>query len=224
MKPNADALSKTKRFLLVKNKNYAEFIVKLVNVGIVNLVHSKTEESIGMFGVPKDGVSKKRLILDARRANQLFLNTKCRKCLTRGCSHSYKTITLGRTIYRQVVHRQFGPSLSAIITYTDRFWSHPSTKKWKEDLVKIAFSTDSMVSLSRYLKIYTSWGTLRCFWCCHVIKSWNERKNEIRGQIRRLGRYIDDLFVVLTNRDKFIRFFDRVWSAFTCKRLPPKKE
>lgn len=51
---------------MVKYGNFAELIKKLVNVGIVEFVHDKTKDIIGLFGMSKDVGSKQRLILDAR--------------------------------------------------------------------------------------------------------------------------------------------------------------
>lgn len=88
-----DALSKTKRCLMVINGNYEELIVKLVNVAFVNWVHNKPKEINDLFRMPKDDCSNKYLSLTRDERIFFLSNSKCRSSLNQCCSHISKTIS-----------------------------------------------------------------------------------------------------------------------------------
>ncbi|MEM7281758.1 MAG: hypothetical protein AAF438_09045 [Pseudomonadota bacterium] len=70
--PAPEEVAATRRCIMVKHGAYPRLGAKLVAVGLVELVDEEPKEINGLFGVPKDGGAKQRLILDARRANLHF--------------------------------------------------------------------------------------------------------------------------------------------------------
>lgn len=54
-KPDQEALKNTKKCPFVRKGEYAKLIMRLREAGIVDLVHEKSTEISGLFGVAKDG-------------------------------------------------------------------------------------------------------------------------------------------------------------------------
>lgn len=218
--PSADELLSTKRCLMVKDGEYPELINKLVEVGCVRLGKDRPIEINGLFGVEKDGGASQRLILDARRANLHFIlpedpNLPHPGVVTQLQKDSNEPLVAAKVDVDNFYHRlrlpehlqtYFGlpPVLIKGTLYWPRMVSVPMG--WSHSV----FVTQKIVE--------------------HLLFDEGEidRKLEInmgsaRKDLRcRIGRYIDDIFILGWDKNKVRRTYDRVYSCLARHGLPPK--
>ena len=188
---------------------------------MIELVEEKPKEINGLFGVPKDGGKSQRLILDARRANLHFTEPEDPDLPHPGLltqlemGGQQEELYVGKLDADNFYHRLRLPEhlrtyfgLPPLLFEGKKVW--PRLKS-----VPMGWSHSVAVSQAVHGEILFAEAGL-------------DPKDEVReGNSKtrmavRFGRYIDDFFIFGTSKRRVCRAYDKVWNAFTRRKLPPK--
>lgn len=223
--PNAEVLDRMKESIMVKEGQYAQLILKLEEVGVVELVREKPIEINGLFGVPKDGGTKQRLTPDAKRANCHSIDPEYPELPHPGLFMQMKMsekeelyvgkLDIDKFYNRLRLPEHLLPYFGLPPIYLEK---NGHEKKWWPRLRTVPMGWSHSVTISQAVHGEPSFSDA----------SLSEKSKIKEGNSRtdvacRFGRYIDDFFVFGTNKRNVMRTYDKVWSAFEQTGLPPKR-
>lgn len=209
-RPDQEALNKTRTCFLVREVEYAQLIQKLCGTGIVQVVHEKLKESSRLFGVSKNGGKNPRLILDARRTNCHFIDPGYPELyhhvLFMQIEKSNKeALFVGKLEIDSFCHRLRLPE--HLRTFPSIDSGKDKEEQWPR-LVTVPVGSFHSLTISQVIRE-------EIFFSGASVSEKDKLKRNSRTDLRsRFGRFVDNCFVLETNKKKLTRTYAHVSEKF----------